>query len=137
VAVFGPGDASSEDRPEPPAAEPEAVIMELNLQDKVAVVTGGSKGIGLATARTLLEEGARVVVASRTTTPELTALAGPDLVHVPVDLLDPCAPAQHDRIRLRCGRWVPEGGLVPLPRHRRGRLGADGVRRGRRGRSTG
>ena len=68
--------------------------MDLNLQDKVAVVTGGSKGIGLATARTLLEEGARVVVASRTTTPELAALAGPDLVHVPTDLTDPEAPAQ-------------------------------------------
>ncbi|WP_433558659.1 SDR family NAD(P)-dependent oxidoreductase [Pseudonocardia xinjiangensis] len=67
--------------------------MELNLQDKVALVTGGSKGIGLATTRTLLGEGARVVVASRTTTPELDALAGPRLVHVPADLTDPEAPA--------------------------------------------
>jgi NAD(P)-dependent dehydrogenase (short-subunit alcohol dehydrogenase family) len=42
---------------------PEIVIMDLDLQDKVAVVTGGSKGIGPATARTLREEGVRVVVA--------------------------------------------------------------------------
>ena len=67
--------------------------MELNLTDKVAVVTGGSKGIGLATARTLRAEGAYVVVASRKSTPELDALAGPGFVHVPADLTDPDAPA--------------------------------------------
>ena len=61
--------------------------------NKVALVTGGSKGIGLATARTLRAEGARVVVASRKSSPELDALAGPDLVHVPTDLMDPGAPA--------------------------------------------
>jgi NAD(P)-dependent dehydrogenase (short-subunit alcohol dehydrogenase family) len=69
------------------------VGVDLNLTDKVAVVTGGSKGIGLATARTFLEEGARVVVASRKTTPELDALAGTGLVHLPTDLADPAAPA--------------------------------------------
>ncbi|MFB4319590.1 SDR family NAD(P)-dependent oxidoreductase [Actinomadura sp. 21ATH] len=68
--------------------------MDLQLTGKVAVVTGASKGIGLAVARTLLEEGARVVAASRTSGPGLDALAGPDLVHVPVDLMDPAAPAR-------------------------------------------
>ncbi|MGH3909678.1 MAG: SDR family NAD(P)-dependent oxidoreductase [Pseudonocardiaceae bacterium] len=68
--------------------------MDLQLAGRVAVVTGASKGIGLATTRTLLEEGARVVAASRKTTPELDALAGADLVHVPADLMDPDAPAQ-------------------------------------------
>jgi NAD(P)-dependent dehydrogenase (short-subunit alcohol dehydrogenase family) len=33
------------------------------LQDRVAVVTGGASGIGLATARRLAQEGARVVIA--------------------------------------------------------------------------
>jgi NAD(P)-dependent dehydrogenase (short-subunit alcohol dehydrogenase family) len=67
--------------------------MDLQLKDKVAVVTGGSKGIGLATARTLLEEGARVVVASRASSPALDVLAGSRLVHIPADLTDPAAPA--------------------------------------------
>src|SRR3954447_2909330 len=39
--------------------------MDLELQDKVAVVTGGSKGIGLAVARTLAAEGVKVVVGAR------------------------------------------------------------------------
>ena len=43
--------------------------MDLGLSGKTAVVTGGSKGIGLATVRTLLAEGMRVVTGSRTVTP--------------------------------------------------------------------
>ena len=66
--------------------------MNLQLEDHVVVVTGASKGIGLAITRTLLDEGARVVAASRSGTPELGALDG-ELVHVPVDLMDPDGPA--------------------------------------------
>jgi len=39
--------------------------MELGLSGKVAIVTGGTKGIGLACARCLIEEGARVGITSR------------------------------------------------------------------------
>jgi NAD(P)-dependent dehydrogenase (short-subunit alcohol dehydrogenase family) len=66
--------------------------MDLGLSSQVALVTGASKGIGLAITRTLLAEGARVAAVSRKESPELAALAGPSLLHVPVDLTDPEAP---------------------------------------------
>jgi NAD(P)-dependent dehydrogenase (short-subunit alcohol dehydrogenase family) len=62
------------------------------LSGLVAVVTGGSRGIGLAIVRGLLDEGARVVAASRTRSVELEALDG-GLVHAKVDFMDPDAPA--------------------------------------------
>jgi NAD(P)-dependent dehydrogenase (short-subunit alcohol dehydrogenase family) len=72
--------------------------MNLDLNGKVAVVTGASKGIGLAVSRTLLEEGAHVVVGSRSRSAELDELAAElepagALVHVPADLMEPQAPA--------------------------------------------
>ncbi|MFJ1460149.1 oxidoreductase [Nocardia sp. N2S4-5] len=45
--------------------------MELDLTGKTAVVTGAGRGIGLAVAEALTAEGARVVGAARTITPEL------------------------------------------------------------------
>jgi NAD(P)-dependent dehydrogenase (short-subunit alcohol dehydrogenase family) len=66
--------------------------VELELTDRVAIVTGASKGIGLAVARTLAGEGARVIAASRRAGPELEAL-GDAVVHVPADLAEPGTPA--------------------------------------------
>jgi len=61
------------------------------LQDRVAVVTGGASGIGLATARRFAEEGARVVVADLD--PEAGKRAADEVsgLFVPVDVTDEAA----------------------------------------------
>jgi NAD(P)-dependent dehydrogenase (short-subunit alcohol dehydrogenase family) len=65
--------------------------MDLHLTDKVAVVTGADKGIGLAITNALVGEGARVVAGSRST----ENLDGLDRVTaVPVDLLADDGPAR-------------------------------------------
>jgi NAD(P)-dependent dehydrogenase (short-subunit alcohol dehydrogenase family) len=65
--------------------------MDLQLTGKVAVVTGASRGIGLAITHALLDEGAFVVAGARST----EGLEGLDRVlAVPVDLLAPDGPAR-------------------------------------------
>jgi NAD(P)-dependent dehydrogenase (short-subunit alcohol dehydrogenase family) len=56
------------------------------LQDRVAVVTGGAGGIGLATARRFAQEGARVVVADVDETGGKTAADELDGMFVKVDV---------------------------------------------------
>ena len=41
--------------------------MDLGLTDKTYIVTGGTRGLGRATAEALVADGANVVVASRST----------------------------------------------------------------------
>jgi NAD(P)-dependent dehydrogenase (short-subunit alcohol dehydrogenase family) len=65
--------------------------VDLELSDKIAVVTGASKGIGLAVVRELAAEGARVVAGAR----HVEALEGIDgVTPVTVDLADPNGPAR-------------------------------------------
>ncbi|HEX5404264.1 MAG TPA: SDR family oxidoreductase [Pseudonocardiaceae bacterium] len=66
----------------------------LGLAARVAVVTGASKGIGLAVVSALVAEGAYVVAGARHSSPELDKLAAGGAVRVvPVDLADPDGPA--------------------------------------------
>ena len=65
--------------------------MDLQLDAKVAVVTGASKGIGLAVVRALSAEGARVVAGARSA----GGLAGIDgVTPIEVDLVEPTGSAR-------------------------------------------
>ena len=74
--------------------------MALALEGKIAAVTGAASGIGLATSKALLEQGARVVLVDRNAE-ALEALVrdlGPNAMAQVTDLLDPES----------CARMVPE-----------------------------
>lgn len=58
------------------------------LRDRVAIVTGGASGIGLATARRFAAEGARVVIADLDETTGTAAAAEIDGVFRPVNVAD-------------------------------------------------
>lgn len=62
--------------------------MELGLKNKVVLVTGGSKGIGLACAQAFMTEGARVAIVSRSRANlDAAARAVPGVVCVEADLI--------------------------------------------------
>jgi NAD(P)-dependent dehydrogenase (short-subunit alcohol dehydrogenase family) len=69
--------------------------MDLGLTGRTAVVTGASRGIGLAITRALAAHGAHVVAGARRSSAELDQLAKQGSVRVlEVDLTDPDAPAR-------------------------------------------
>lgn len=65
--------------------------MDLQLKDKTALVTGASRGIGLAVVEQLVAEGVRVVAVARTSPPELRSTGA---YVVPADLSVPEGPEQ-------------------------------------------
>lgn len=91
--------------------------MDLGLQDRVFVVTGGSKGLGHAGADALVAEGARVVLCSRdgdALSAAAEALGGADhAIAMPGDLADP---ELGDRLAAAAiGRWGRlDGGLLSV-----------------------
>jgi NAD(P)-dependent dehydrogenase (short-subunit alcohol dehydrogenase family) len=67
--------------------------MDLHLDGKIAVVTGASKGIGLAITKALIAEGATVVAGARSAGPDLPALQDEgSVVFVAADLAGPEGP---------------------------------------------
>jgi NAD(P)-dependent dehydrogenase (short-subunit alcohol dehydrogenase family) len=63
--------------------------MDLGLRERICVVTGSTAGIGLATARLLVDEGARVVTSGRSGAPGVG-----ETLHVEADLSLPGEPAR-------------------------------------------
>jgi NAD(P)-dependent dehydrogenase (short-subunit alcohol dehydrogenase family) len=102
----------------------------MELEGKVAVVTGGSRGIGKAIARRLADDGADVVIAARTaatleaTAEEIAAATGRWVDPVPADLsaLDGCevlhreATARFDHIDIlvNCAGATKSGHFLEL-----------------------
>lgn len=84
--------------------------MDTQLRDRVAVITGGSAGIGLATAEAFLREGAHVVVCGRdrgrlAAAEERLAPVGGMVEAVACDVLDEAAvDALRERVVERFGR---------------------------------
>jgi len=90
--------------------------MDLGLAGSAAVVTGGSKGMGLAIAETLASEGARVAVMARDTAgldaavEKLRAAGAPDAVGISVDMAD--AASIVDGFGVVADRWGVLNSLV-------------------------
>jgi NAD(P)-dependent dehydrogenase (short-subunit alcohol dehydrogenase family) len=90
--------------------------MDLGLDGSRAVVTGGSKGMGLAIAETLASEGASVAVMARgrsaldAAVERLRRAGAPDAVGISVDMAD--APSIAEGFAEVCTRWEKINSLV-------------------------
>src|SRR6516225_8661147 len=99
--------------------------MELGLNGRIAVVTGASRGIGLAVVRGLVEAGALVVAGARKASTELSELAAAGSVTiVEVDLSEDEGPSRlmaqaGDRIDILVNNVgtapVRTGGFLDIP----------------------
>ncbi|MBD0743683.1 SDR family oxidoreductase [Streptomyces sp. CBMA152] len=94
--------------------------MDLGLKDRVYVVTGASRGLGLASARALAADGAKVVLSARDekAVAEAATELGPNALGVAADNADPATPARLvATARERFGRFdgvlISVGGPAP------------------------
>lgn len=67
--------------------------MDLGLKDRVYIVTGATRGLGFATARALVADGAKVIITGRDEqrAREAAGELGPDAVGLAADNADPTA----------------------------------------------
>lgn len=89
--------------------------MDLHLDGKVILITGGTDGLGAALAGRLAEEGARVAVCGRdpgrlAATEQRLRQAGGDVIAVQADVTDP--PAVERFVGAAAQRWGRIDGLV-------------------------
>lgn len=96
--------------------------MDLQLDGRVVIVCGGTRGLGYAAARTLVDEGARVVVAGRDAESAASAAArlGEQAVGRSIDITAPEAPdallhSAYDVYGRVDGLFVSQGGPDPAP----------------------
>lgn len=88
-------------------------MTEITVSGKVAIVTGGSRGIGAEIARTLARAGAKVVVASRKaaelerTVSEIRAAEG-EVIGVP------CHTGYRDQVQALVARTIDEWGRIDI-----------------------
>ncbi|MEV6348640.1 SDR family oxidoreductase [Actinoplanes sp. NPDC051851] len=89
--------------------------MDLGLADRVFILTGASRGLGFATARALVDDGARVVISSRNAEQVAEAVAelGPNAAGLAADLADDGTPRELvDTALERFGRL--DGALISV-----------------------
>lgn len=103
--------------------------MDLDLRDRVFIITGGTRGLGRATAEALAAEGARVVVSSRSqehvdaAVPALSVLGADQVLGVVADNADPATPGRLiDAARGKWGRL--DGALISVGGPQAGRIDA-------------
>ena len=88
--------------------------MDLGLHGKVAIVTGGSEGIGKAAAASMAAEGADVVIAARradvleAAAAEIRAGSQHRVVAIPTDVMDP------DQVQALINRTMDEFGRIDI-----------------------
>ena len=88
--------------------------MDLGLHGKVAIITGGSEGIGKAAAASMAAEGADVVIAARRpdvleeAASEIRAVSSHRVVAIPTDVMEP------DQVQALIDQTMDEFGRIDI-----------------------